>query len=387
MADGQSVAASSLFTASASPGYAITEYQLYDADNIGNFVVNGVVEPNVTGQYITITAAQLAQTTFEAGTGQSDLYVRAYDGAVWSNLAAFNVTGANTQNSQAQIQATTETLSGSSAIANADDSDGPQNAPAHIQATTEMLSGSSAIASADDSDGPQNAPAHIQATTGFEALSGSADDSHSPQNAPAHTQVATGFEMLSGSSAIASAETTPGSTFGTTSETDNANTTMPASSGRGHTEHAPDHDGPASATASSVLAPAGVGSIPLTSHAATGDAPLPQVVASSPGPMTGVMTKGGWEASAEFNHDAFQFKPGFDSIQPAHVAPSLAQGSHIDNLYTVSTAMQNTAQALFHAENSGHDPLFDYSHHDSFTLTNIVVPEPHANFVHPPLIG
>ena len=91
LAAGQSVAASSLFTASASPGYAITEYQLYDADNIGNFVVNGVVEPNVTGQYILITAAQLAQTKFEAGNGQSNLEVQAYDGTVWSNFAAFNV--------------------------------------------------------------------------------------------------------------------------------------------------------------------------------------------------------------------------------------------------------------------------------------------------------
>ncbi|HET7086182.1 MAG TPA: M10 family metallopeptidase C-terminal domain-containing protein [Rhizomicrobium sp.] len=87
---GRSVAASSLFTVSDPDGDPITRYQLWDSTNnpnSGYFVVNGVVQPAWT--VIDITAAQLAQTTFVAGTVSDNLQIRASDGAAWS--AADNV--------------------------------------------------------------------------------------------------------------------------------------------------------------------------------------------------------------------------------------------------------------------------------------------------------
>ncbi|HET7085131.1 MAG TPA: M10 family metallopeptidase C-terminal domain-containing protein [Rhizomicrobium sp.] len=82
---GQSVAASSLITVSDPDGDAITRYQLWDSTNdpnSGYFVVNGVVQPAWT--VIDITAAQLAQTSFVAGTVGDNLQIRASDGAAWS---------------------------------------------------------------------------------------------------------------------------------------------------------------------------------------------------------------------------------------------------------------------------------------------------------------
>jgi hemolysin type calcium-binding protein len=87
---GQSVAVSSLFTVSDPDSDTITRYQLWDSTNdpnSGYFVVNGVVQPAWT--VIDITAAQLAQTSFIAGTVGDGIQIRAFDGAAWS--AADNV--------------------------------------------------------------------------------------------------------------------------------------------------------------------------------------------------------------------------------------------------------------------------------------------------------
>ncbi|HET7086181.1 MAG TPA: hypothetical protein VFI23_15500 [Rhizomicrobium sp.] len=82
---GQSVAASSLFTVSDPDGDSMTRYQLWDSTNdpnSGHFVVNGVAQPAWT--VIDITAAQLAQTSFVAGTVGDGIQIRASDGAAWS---------------------------------------------------------------------------------------------------------------------------------------------------------------------------------------------------------------------------------------------------------------------------------------------------------------
>ncbi|MGB9113726.1 NF038122 family metalloprotease, partial [Bradyrhizobium sp.] len=86
-----SVAASSLFTASDPDGNAITTYGFLDTGS-GHFVLNGVVQAN--NQEIDVTAAQLAQLTYQSVPGASadTLEVRVNDGTLWSNWTSFTVT-------------------------------------------------------------------------------------------------------------------------------------------------------------------------------------------------------------------------------------------------------------------------------------------------------
>ena len=83
----QSVVASSLFTATDTDGGSITAYDFYDATGSGHFVVNGTTEAAAT--IIPVTSAQLAQTSYVAGTGPDQLYVRAFEGTLWSNWVPF----------------------------------------------------------------------------------------------------------------------------------------------------------------------------------------------------------------------------------------------------------------------------------------------------------
>ena len=77
--NGQVFAASSLFTASDSDGDAITRYDFWDTGGGGgHFVVSGVSQPTNQDNYV--SASQLAQTTFQSGSGSDDLWVRANDG-------------------------------------------------------------------------------------------------------------------------------------------------------------------------------------------------------------------------------------------------------------------------------------------------------------------
>jgi hypothetical protein len=85
----QSVAASSLFTATDPDGDAIT-YALKDLTGNGHFVVNGVVQ--ATNVEIDLTAAQLAQATYVAGSGSDQLSIRASDGTLWSAWQTVTVT-------------------------------------------------------------------------------------------------------------------------------------------------------------------------------------------------------------------------------------------------------------------------------------------------------
>ena len=90
---GQSFAASSLFTASDPDGDAITQYDLWDTGvGGGHFTVSGVAQPS--HQDIYVYASQLEQTTYQSGTGTDTLWVRASDGMEWSHWSAsFTVTG------------------------------------------------------------------------------------------------------------------------------------------------------------------------------------------------------------------------------------------------------------------------------------------------------
>jgi hypothetical protein len=90
---GQIFAASSLFTASDPDGDRITQYDFWDTGNGGgHFLVNGVTQPSNSDVYV--TAEQLAQTTYQSGSGSDLLWVRANDGKQWSAWSpSFAVTG------------------------------------------------------------------------------------------------------------------------------------------------------------------------------------------------------------------------------------------------------------------------------------------------------
>ena len=93
VAHGANPLASSLFSVSDADGDAITTYQFWDstADPAsGHWVVNGVAQG--AGMAIDVTAAQLAQTTFQSGSGTDDLWVRASDGTDWGAWKEFHVT-------------------------------------------------------------------------------------------------------------------------------------------------------------------------------------------------------------------------------------------------------------------------------------------------------
>ena len=88
----QDIAASALFSVTDGDGDAITKYQFWDSTTdpaSGHWVVNGMVQG--TNQAIDVTAAQLAQTTFQSGSGSDDLWVRAFDGFDWSAWKEFHV--------------------------------------------------------------------------------------------------------------------------------------------------------------------------------------------------------------------------------------------------------------------------------------------------------
>ena len=89
-AHNQSLAASSLFSVTDADGDSMTRYDFYDATGNGHFVLNGVAQPTAT--IIDVTAAQLANISYQSGSGTDQLYVRAYDGDLWSAWKPFTVT-------------------------------------------------------------------------------------------------------------------------------------------------------------------------------------------------------------------------------------------------------------------------------------------------------
>lgn len=90
---GQIFAVASLFTASDPDGDTITQYDFWDTGGGGgHFLVNGVIQP--TSREICVSAAQLAQTTYQSGNGTDTLWVRANDGTQWSTWSSsFTIAG------------------------------------------------------------------------------------------------------------------------------------------------------------------------------------------------------------------------------------------------------------------------------------------------------
>jgi hypothetical protein len=92
-AHNQSFAASSLFSASDPFNDAITEYDFWNAGTGGGyFALNGQMLGTNQNNYV--SAAQLAQITYQSGSGTDTLWVRVSDGAQWSPWSqSFTVTG------------------------------------------------------------------------------------------------------------------------------------------------------------------------------------------------------------------------------------------------------------------------------------------------------
>src|SRR5260370_1388104 len=87
----QSVAASSLFTATDPNGDPIITYALMDLTGNGYFMVNGVAQ--ASNVEIDLTPAQLAQTIYVAGSGPDQLSIGAADGAIWRSFQTAAVWG------------------------------------------------------------------------------------------------------------------------------------------------------------------------------------------------------------------------------------------------------------------------------------------------------
>jgi hypothetical protein len=105
---GQSLQVSNLVSATDANNDALL-YYLYDGTtnpNSGHFVVNGTVMQ--AGVTLTVTATQLAQTTFVAGTVSDVLFVQATDTQAISNTGRIEVnvgTGQQTASAQTELSA------------------------------------------------------------------------------------------------------------------------------------------------------------------------------------------------------------------------------------------------------------------------------------------
>jgi hypothetical protein len=76
-----------LFSVTDGGGNPITEYALWDSNGNGHFAVNGVTQSTKTE--IDITAAQLAESVYDFGSAADQLWIRAYDGILWSSWTGF----------------------------------------------------------------------------------------------------------------------------------------------------------------------------------------------------------------------------------------------------------------------------------------------------------
>jgi hypothetical protein len=84
------LAASSLFSATASGGNSVVSYEVEDTtSDSGHWVFNGVAEP--ANQLVLVSAAQLSQLSFVTGYGSDTLMVRPNDGSQWGNYTTFTV--------------------------------------------------------------------------------------------------------------------------------------------------------------------------------------------------------------------------------------------------------------------------------------------------------
>ena len=88
----QSFAAASLFSVTDADNDTMAKYEFWDSSDpsAGQFVVNGTSEPS--NQPIDVSAADLANTSFQSGSGTALLWVRANDGMLWSSWVPFHLT-------------------------------------------------------------------------------------------------------------------------------------------------------------------------------------------------------------------------------------------------------------------------------------------------------
>jgi autotransporter-associated beta strand protein len=118
---GQSIALSNLFSVSDADGDAITGYQLWDSTRdplSGHFEINGVAQ--AAGTIINVSAAQLAQTSFVAGSVGDSLQIRAFDGYAWSaadNAGWSPFTLSIRSNSPPSLSTTTQRLTAGQSLA------------------------------------------------------------------------------------------------------------------------------------------------------------------------------------------------------------------------------------------------------------------------------
>ncbi|TWC06727.1 autotransporter passenger strand-loop-strand repeat protein [Bradyrhizobium macuxiense] len=103
---GQTFAAANLVTATDADGDPITKYALWDSNTNGRWTVGGLNQPANTE--IDVTAAQLSQATYQAGSGTDQLWIRAYDGIAWGAWQSFNVTGESPSSASIAAGATLE---------------------------------------------------------------------------------------------------------------------------------------------------------------------------------------------------------------------------------------------------------------------------------------
>src|SRR5262249_33139326 len=85
------LAASSLFSYADNDNDAATLYQFWDATSdaaSGYFTVNGVTQAANT--VIQVSAAQLANTKFQAGAASAHIFMRAFDGIAWSQTSTWD---------------------------------------------------------------------------------------------------------------------------------------------------------------------------------------------------------------------------------------------------------------------------------------------------------
>jgi len=89
---GDHLLASNLFGVTDADHDAIAQYDFWDTGGGGgHFALNGVAQP--TNGHITVTAAQLAQLSYQPGSGADTVWVRANDGWQWSGWSpSFTVT-------------------------------------------------------------------------------------------------------------------------------------------------------------------------------------------------------------------------------------------------------------------------------------------------------
>jgi hypothetical protein len=79
-----------LYTVTDADNDTMTAYQLWDSTadpTSGHFAMGGVAQP--AGQAIDVTPSQMANTVFVAGYGMDHLWVRAFDGLLWSDWQDF----------------------------------------------------------------------------------------------------------------------------------------------------------------------------------------------------------------------------------------------------------------------------------------------------------